>query len=660
MSKTSNQKPLSQSFLYAFGIQSRLAGHNQLVADCPLCVREDHFYAKKDEFLWDCKLCGETGNAITFLRKFYDEFTSVEFIDLQKLADERGLPIEELQEAGLRINPNNDDWLIPIRNQSGEIMNLIRWKPKGNPMGLPSLSMCLIGLDKLIEEGAVYLVEGPWDLIACRAMLTEQNGKASVLAVPGANTFKTDWVQLFKGRDVVLLYDNDQAGLKGMDKVQNALFGIASSIQRIEWAADCSKGYDIRDAIKDYEHPWEAIHSFLIDAEQDCHKKLEMPAKVSESIGLQMLSMDDVESLEIEWTWKKRVPKHGITLIAGEGGYGKSFIAFDIAARISTGTEFPDQTESVMGDVGVFAAEDDPSRIIKPRLQALEADCSRIHVFDVVRTKKEDEFLQLSEHLPQLRKWLDKMGNDGKPVSLLIFDPINSFLGKVSTRSDAEVRKVLGPLTKIAQEFDLAIICICHTGKSKEHSARNRVLDSVAFVNASRSAWMVGKLHDEDSTTYFLQTKQNYGKCSGLAFEIKEVDGAPKVFWKEGEVHIDPNEIGRSSPPLWRRVLDWVKKHKGKVSSRKLQQAKMPGIETAEDARQALKELEKRGYGTIQKNGKEWTFKLNQDSSTETTSKVEGQGLEGTKETNGVSSSIGNSKKRSFADACREFKSRHL
>lgn len=68
-----------------------------------------------------------------------------------------------------------------------------------------------------------------------------------------------------------------------------------------------------------------------------------------------------------------------MTLIAGNPGTGKSQIAADAAARISTGKNWPNGARAPIGDVVVLATEDAIDDTWVPRLMAAGADLSRLH-----------------------------------------------------------------------------------------------------------------------------------------------------------------------------------------------------------------------------------------------------------------------------------------
>ena len=71
-------------------------------------------------------------------------------------------------------------------------------------------------------------------------------------------------------------------------------------------------------------------------------------------------------------------------------------------------------------------------------------------------------------------------------------------IGELPPAGGAVVFRRLDLSTEQVNGHDAACRLIIHTGKESERRARHRVLDSVAFVNASRAAWLVGKMHDEE------------------------------------------------------------------------------------------------------------------------------------------------------------------
>ena len=51
--------------------------------------------------------------------------------------------------------------------------------------------------------------------------------------------------------------------------------------------------------------------------------------------------LSEIKTQQITWLWKSRIPQGKITLLEGDPGMGKSLLAIDIAARVSTGRPMP-------------------------------------------------------------------------------------------------------------------------------------------------------------------------------------------------------------------------------------------------------------------------------------------------------------------------------
>ena len=69
------------------------------------------------------------------------------------------------------------------------------------------------------NASAVYLTEGETDAITLLDAGLETDPEVAVVAAPSASTFEKQWAELFRGKDVVLCYDADQAGEKGISRV---------------------------------------------------------------------------------------------------------------------------------------------------------------------------------------------------------------------------------------------------------------------------------------------------------------------------------------------------------------------------------------------------------------------------------------------------------
>src|SRR2546425_757932 len=94
--------------------------------------------------------------------------------------------------------------------------------------------------------------------------------------------------------------------------------------------------------------------------------------------------LSQVETQQVDWLWQRRIPLGKITILDGDPGLGKSLLAINIAACITTGRSMPDGTPGRQGSVILIAPEDGAEDTIKPRMEAAGGDPSRVLLLDAV------------------------------------------------------------------------------------------------------------------------------------------------------------------------------------------------------------------------------------------------------------------------------------
>src|SRR5207244_4538579 len=83
----------------------------------------------------------------------------------------------------------------------------------------------------------------------------------------------------------------------------------------------------------------------------------------------------------LSWLWQDRIPLGKLLILDGDPDLGKSLLALDLCARLSTGRPFPDgQAAPGPANALVLNAEDSPVDTIVPRLRQLGANLERAFV----------------------------------------------------------------------------------------------------------------------------------------------------------------------------------------------------------------------------------------------------------------------------------------
>ena len=238
------------------------------------------------------------------------------------------------------------------------------------------------------------------------------------------------------------------------------------------------------------------------------------------STGLVIRRASEIVAQPVSWLWQDRIALGKVTVIAGEPGLGKSQLSCHIAAKVTTGGTWPrDEGVAPRGDVIVLSAEDDAADTIRPRLDAATADPDRVYIVSAVRNDagKGHRSFNLQRDLMSLEEQVLRIGN----VKLIVIDPISSYLGKVDSHNNADLRAVLEPVGEMASRLGVAVVAITHLNKAGSGSANNRIIGSIALVAAARAAMIVARDPDDRERRLLLPTKNNLGpEGAGLGFRV--------------------------------------------------------------------------------------------------------------------------------------------
>jgi DNA repair protein RadA/Sms len=229
-----------------------------------------------------------------------------------------------------------------------------------------------------------------------------------------------------------------------------------------------------------------------------------------------LVSLDNIDAEDVRWLWQGYIPSRKLTLVAGDPGAGKTFVTLDLIARLSKGGRWPDGSSSPgPANVLLLTYEDGVADTIRPRLDAANADLSRVFVVeDLVPTIENHALHALLERV--------------RPA-LLAIDPLNGFLG-VDTNRSHEVRPLLQRLARIAETYNCAILACHHlnkTGSGSGLSPLYRLLGSIEFGAVARSIHAVSRDRDGDRRVFAPIKSSLAPEQTAHAFDLT----AGKVRW---------------------------------------------------------------------------------------------------------------------------------
>jgi hypothetical protein len=235
----------------AHGVEFTGERGNQMFGTCPFSGKEDKFYVNTKNGLWDSKSAGLSGNVAKFLELRAENYAQdLKGSYMRQLAENRQLRRASFE--GIGMGWDGHSFTFPVRDFDGNVQDIRKYNVRSKLM--MSTSGCRVGLFgaeklKMQPNDPVYLCEGEWDALALKWLLKVVGEPGVVLAVPGAGTFKPEWVQWLRGRTVHTLYDYDPPGRKGEEKILERLEGQARRVTYVHWPDEVPIGFDTRDWI---------------------------------------------------------------------------------------------------------------------------------------------------------------------------------------------------------------------------------------------------------------------------------------------------------------------------------------------------------------------------------------------------------------------------
>ena len=370
------------------------------------------------------------------------------------------------------------------------------------------------------------------------------------------------------------------------------------------WASRCTPSLPEAEVAKSIES--------LIRRHEPAASKEKAPPTAGTKIMLRNFA--EVASQPVEWLWRGRIPRAKVSLLTGDPGLGKTSLTIDIAARVTTGTAFPDGSTCPKGRVLFYSLEDAVADTLKPRAVAAGADVNLLtEVGPVTRRDGSEDILLFDRDISLLQTVLEQL----QDVVLLVVDPISATLGDVNDNRNADVRRVMGPLAKLAEETGVAILGVSHSSKGAEgRRAVHRTLGSIAFVAAARTAWCVVADPEDEDRRLMLPQKNNLSDAPGMAFRLRPTTAegceVAAVDWEPEPVRLrlDDLDAGDRDASAFEEAEEWLRsKLTEPIPAEDLiKSARKDGIseKTLRRAKKALGVQSQRNGDTGTRGGGEW------------------------------------------------------
>lgn len=268
--------------------------------------------------------------------------------------------------------------------------------------------------------------------------------------------------------------------------------------------------------------------------------------------GLVVTELSSKSEKAIDWLVPGYFAKGMLHCIAGFGGDGKSSVASAILSAITNGKQILDDKPLAGGPVSVLIATEEPiEQQTLPRLKLAGANIHRVKLLEGVRENDKVVAWNLADHILKAKAHFQ----NSPDIQFFEIDPIGNYMESrkrkrdMNSWNDTDVRAVLGPWQKLAEELNICIVFLAHFNKGKAVRAIEKVMGSAAFTTTTRFTYLVGKPGSEylegfgyekselGEDRVMLSIKRNIGRdphpiVFGIETHNGDVDGNPKVTVK--------------------------------------------------------------------------------------------------------------------------------
>ncbi len=290
----------------------------------------------------------------------------------------------------------------------------------------------------------------------------------------------------FYDRNDKPLSDGKRPGEEGAKKVAIAL-GDRVRIAAVPMPDDCAvNGWDVSDAfncgyqIEDFVKAAGEARAYQPDKSNSKTNPLKQRLVTNAEL---LASAPDY----VEWLVPDLLPANELILLAAGPRVGKSLLAMLLAKSVATGDHFLDRPVT-QGNVLYVRCEDAPVKI-KQR-QIAQGWAEHLPVYWLDRFK-----LSQTQYLKELVDEFD--------IRLIILDTLSRIRDDSATESSAEMSRILEPLQEMAEDLNLSIVLVHHTGKVNVDNASS--IDVFETIRGARDQGNLQRLYGHCSRYRELQ-----------------------------------------------------------------------------------------------------------------------------------------------------------
>ena len=553
-----------------YGVQLNYQGQGL----CPFHKEKTpSFSVKREDNIFKCFGCGESGDAITFVaklkgiepieaarelaEKYHIEVeekktgkaaTITEYLkrcqgDIGKTDyfEKRGLNRATLRKFCLGYDAYHNSAVIPYSSkmtyyQTRSIAEKAFFKPKTEDAGAEPV-FNINGL-KLRTKEPIFVVESP----ICAMSVYQSGGNA--IATCGTGGWRKVIDEVKKKKPLggfILCFDNDEPGQKASTAMYNEL--VALGVQVIE--------YNIAGECKDPNELLMSNHKKLEDSVKAAKLKLRRQyATAKDSFDALELQGENVEPPT--WIVREVLPT-GLAILCAPSKIGKSWMMMQLGLAVADGKEFLDFKTNQSG-VLYYALEDSKARL-KDRLnKLLKGKKAPTNLRFVAQADTVDGGL-LEKIEEELRTF--------PGIKLIIIDTLQKVRGKAirnESMYSGDYRE-MAKLKEYADNHKVCMLFVHHLRKMlDETDVFNMISGSTALMGAADTIFIISKKKRNDENANLSMTGRDIAQ-SDLVIAFSKADYVWVVEGTAEEVAYRKEREEYECSPLVQTIKELVKRN---------------------------------------------------------------------------------------------------
>ena len=356
---------ITELFASKLNKMKKCGGSNQYIAQCPYHNdKNPSFSVNTESGLWNCKSCGEKGNAYRFAndwdypnpKQFINENDNTYRVRQSDEVDQISYTQDPYDDTDMKSYINNlDSQLIPKFIDPQLVKSLgIGYDGKSLVFGYKDLNDKIVGhkvhkqrtygyakchwypLPKIAsfkQDKPLYICEGEKDVLPLLSLgYNAITGTGGCLSIPK----DLDWIGKWKDK-IYICYDNDEGGNKGANKLGTKLKELFPHlhIYIIQWDDNLPNKFDVWDAFDKQDNAMDFYNAVSDAVEVEIKENTKIQTNGFKTFNLEDFIVQEYKTTEpiIE-----SITYNGqTTLIGGDTGTKKSWIGMQCALSIASG-----------------------------------------------------------------------------------------------------------------------------------------------------------------------------------------------------------------------------------------------------------------------------------------------------------------------------------